>query len=63
MIEFYNLALGSTISIQNFYEIKRSKEILENTELIISESNVNEISHNNDVNEKLSLNIIYRNLF
>ncbi|MEQ4354804.1 hypothetical protein [Campylobacter jejuni] len=64
-LEFYNLALGATTSIQNFYEIKRdrNKKILENAELIISESNINEIIQNNDAQEKLLLNIIYRNLF
>ncbi|EPS9001918.1 glycosyl transferase [Campylobacter jejuni] len=59
---FYNFALGVTTSIQNLYELKRNKAILKNTELIITESNINEIVANNN-HEKLPLKIIFRNLF
>ncbi len=49
-LEFYNLALGASSSLQNLYELKRDKNktILENAKLIISESNVNDSwSYNN----------------
>ena len=59
-MKFCNLALGAT-SIQNLYEIKRkrNKNILEHAELIITESNINEISANDG---GFPLDIICRNL-
>lgn len=63
-LKFCNLALGATTSIQNLYELKRTKnkEILENAALIITESNVNE-AHYDAVNiEKLPDAILYRNI-
>ncbi|EPX9031719.1 hypothetical protein ACW51F_001656, partial [Campylobacter jejuni] len=58
-----NLALGITTSMQNFYELKRerNKEILENSELIITESNTNDIGYS--CYEIFPLNIFYRNLY
>ncbi|MCH5322252.1 MAG: hypothetical protein J1E31_01550 [Helicobacter sp.] len=57
------MALGSCTSIQNFYEIKRERnqEILKNAELIITESNINEINHSNSI-RNLSTHLIYYNL-
>lgn len=42
-LEFYNLALGGTSSIQNLYEVIRHKDILRNAELVITETTINEI--------------------
>lgn len=46
-IQLTNLALGSSISLQNLYELKRERnqEVLQNAELIITESNINEIAN------------------
>ncbi|MCL9819837.1 hypothetical protein [Helicobacter colisuis] len=46
-LEFYNFALGSSISLQNLYELlrERNSSILQNTDLIITESNINEIAN------------------
>ncbi len=43
-LNFYNFALGATLSLQNLYELKRDRNqsILKEAELIISESNVND---------------------
>ncbi|EAK0806420.1 alpha-2,3-sialyltransferase [Campylobacter coli] len=64
-LEFYNLALGSITSIQNFYELKRerNKEKFLNAELIISETNINDIIGECHSREKLPINILYRNLY
>ncbi len=63
-INLTNLALGSTTSIQNLYEIKKeqNKKIIEQADLIITESNVNEVGGHNDSKENLSLKIINRNI-
>ncbi|EOH6852570.1 hypothetical protein ACMCY6_001791, partial [Campylobacter jejuni] len=44
-IHLTNLALGATTSIQNLYELKRERnqKFLQNADLIITESNVNEL--------------------
>ncbi|MCI2235333.1 hypothetical protein MKD52_00560 [Helicobacter sp. CaF467b] len=46
-LEFYNFALGSSIGLQNLYELlrERNSSILQNTDLIITESNINEIAN------------------
>ncbi|WP_238699144.1 hypothetical protein [Helicobacter sp. MIT 05-5294] len=46
-IRLTNLALGSSIALQNLYELKRERnqEILKNADLIITESNINEIAN------------------
>lgn len=64
---FYDFALGTTTHIQNFYELKRERnqEIFKNAELIITESNVNDVNSNArsyGSREKLSFDLIYRNL-
>ncbi|HFP7618313.1 TPA: hypothetical protein ACHD2S_001527, partial [Campylobacter jejuni] len=43
-INLTNLALGGSSSLQNLYELKRKRnqEYLENADLIISESNIND---------------------
>lgn len=61
---FYNFALGSVTHIQNFYELKRDRnqEIFKDAELIITESNVNDVVANKDGKERLAFDLIYRNL-
>lgn len=46
-VKLTNLALGSSISLQNLYELKREKnqEFLQVADLIITESNINEIAN------------------
>ncbi|MCV3383863.1 hypothetical protein L8T67_00495 [Campylobacter lari] len=63
-VNLTNLALGTTNSIQNLYELKRERnqKAIKNADLIVSESNVNEIWQNYHEKEKLSLKIIYRNI-
>ncbi|MCL9823579.1 hypothetical protein, partial [Helicobacter colisuis] len=58
-LEFYNLALGGTSSIQNLYEVIRHKDILRNAELVITETNINEIDQHTHPYEKLSYQHIY----
>lgn len=55
--------MGCTL-LQDFYELKRvyNKKIIQNAELIIIESNINEITYNLSEIERLPLEIIYRNL-
>ncbi|QKF69627.1 hypothetical protein [Campylobacter hyointestinalis] len=59
-----SLALGSSTSLQNLYELKREKnqEAIKNADLIVTESNINEIYNNADEKEALSLEIIFKNL-
>lgn len=57
------LALGGSTAIQNLYELKREKnqEFILNADLIVTESNLNEIVyHSESIN--LHLNLIARNL-
>ncbi|MCI7047235.1 hypothetical protein [Helicobacter sp.] len=61
-LEFYNFALGGTDVVQNFYEAIRHKDILGNAELVITESNINELHHHSDTHQKLSYQHIYRYL-
>ncbi|HIF9854672.1 TPA: hypothetical protein ACX8B0_001742, partial [Campylobacter jejuni] len=63
-IDIFNLALGGCTCIQNLYELKRerNKNIIKKADLIISESNVNDIWANYEKHEKLSIDIIYRDL-
>ncbi|OCR12359.1 hypothetical protein BA919_08790, partial [Helicobacter pullorum] len=61
-LEFYNLALGGTNSIQNLYEVIRHKDILRNAELVITETNINEVQHHFHPYQKLSYRHIYRYL-
>lgn len=46
-VKLTNLALGSSISLQNLYELKRNRnqESLQEADLIITESNINEIAN------------------
>lgn len=54
-----NLALGETSALQNLYELKRNYEILKNSDLIITSSNVNDIGIYNNINSlKYSFEII-----
>lgn len=63
-IKLSNLAVGSTTSIQNFYELKRlkNKDIINNADLIITESNQNEIGSFHNSREAIPFGIIFRNL-
>ncbi|MFB1639312.1 hypothetical protein ABZN45_01835 [Campylobacter sp. MRC_CM3] len=61
-LKFYNFAIGGCTAIQNLYEIIRHKEIVNSANLIITESNVNEIHNHGLTPEKLSLKLIYRQL-
>ncbi|EAJ9572441.1 hypothetical protein E5B80_08620 [Campylobacter coli] len=47
-VNLTNLALGACSSIQNLYELKRerNREFLDSADLIITESNINEIEQN-----------------
>ena len=58
-----NLALGATTSIQNLYELyrPRNQEAIQNADLIITESVINELDNHN-VRENLPLDIIFKNL-
>ncbi|MDN2745738.1 SGNH/GDSL hydrolase family protein, partial [Campylobacter jejuni] len=60
-IHLTNLALGATTSIQNLYELKRERnqKFLQNADLIITESNVNELEEICDRYSKLSLDFLY----
>lgn len=59
-----NLALGSSTGIQNLYELYRIKnqEAIQNADLIITESNINEVHNNSNTLENLPLGIIFKNL-
>ena len=61
-LEFYNFALGATSSMQNLYEVIRHKDILRNAELVITETNINEIDQHTHPYEKLSYQHIYCHL-
>lgn len=62
-----SLALGGTSALQNLYELKRNYEILKNSDLIITSSNVHDIGMYNNINSlKYSFEIIdwfYKELF
>ena len=62
-LEFYNFGLGSSISFQNLYELlrERNQEILKNTQLIITESNINEIGNHHGYS-KIPLETIIRSI-
>ncbi|WP_258522360.1 hypothetical protein [Campylobacter hyointestinalis] len=59
-----NLALGSSTSLQNLYELKREKnqEAIKNADLIVTESNINELHQHLNKREQLSLETIFRNM-
>jgi tetratricopeptide (TPR) repeat protein len=50
--QLINLALGASSSLQNLYEIIRNKTIIDNADLIISESNINDY-HVNGLKDSL----------
>ena len=60
-----NLALGGTTSIQNLYELYRPKnqEAIKNADLIITESNINDIDHHLCKYKQFSLDNIFEELF
>ena len=59
-----NLALGGTTSIQNLYELYRPKnqEAIKNADLIITESNINDIDHHLCKYKQFSLDNIFEEL-
>ncbi|ARR00119.1 hypothetical protein [Campylobacter porcelli] len=59
-----NLALGGSTCLQNLYELKREKnqEAIKNADLIVTESNINELHQHLNEREQLSLEIIFRNM-
>ena len=61
---FLNLSLGATGYIQNFYELKRdkNKEKFQKADLIVTESNINDMGHNSCEHENLPLELFYKNL-
>ncbi|CAM4058277.1 hypothetical protein [Campylobacter armoricus] len=63
-ISFANLSLGGTTSIQLLYELKKEKnrKLFENADLIILNSNVNEIQSCANEYERLPLELIYRDM-
>ncbi|MFG5105195.1 hypothetical protein O8I56_03265 [Campylobacter lari] len=63
-INCINLSLGGTTSIQLLYELKRRKNhtLFENADLIILNSNVNEIQSCANEYERLPLELIYRDM-
>ncbi|WP_261665700.1 hypothetical protein, partial [Campylobacter sp. BCW_4332] len=66
-LEFYNFALGGTSSIQKLYEIKRvrNSNIISNAELIIMESNINDLINDPCFykEENKPLSIVYRDIY
>ena len=60
-----NLALGSSTCTQNLFEIikDKNKEALVNADLIVTESNINELGNSADAKEQLSLATIFKNLY
>lgn len=63
-INLINLAIGATTSIQNLYELKRKRNItaIENADLIITESNINDAGDNAS-KHGISINQIFQNLY
>lgn len=59
-----NFALGGSTAIQNLYELNRDKnqQAIKNADIIITESNLNEITNHSALFEKLSIEIILRNI-
>lgn len=59
-----NLALGATTTLQNLYELLRAKnqEAIKNADLIVTESNINDISFNIEKREKLDLRLVLRDI-
>ena len=59
-----NLALGATTNIQNSYELyrERNQEAIKNADLIVTESNINDIDQHAANNCNLPLNLIFKNL-
>lgn len=59
-----NLALGASTAIQNLYELNRDRnqEAIQNADLIITESNVNEIQHRARPYQLMPIDLILRNL-
>ena len=59
-----NLALGGSTSIQNLYELyrPRNQEAIKTADLIVTESNINEIHQHLNMREQLDINIIFRNM-
>lgn len=61
-VELLNLSLGATSSIQNLYEIVRNRDKISSADLIISESNINDIYEVYSKCSSGNIDIIYRDL-
>ncbi|EHN0249482.1 TPA: hypothetical protein SBV98_001224 [Campylobacter coli] len=63
-INFTNLALGATTSLQNLYEIIRNKnkQKIQSADLIITESNINDIGHYH-CSIAIPIKILIRNIY
>ncbi|MCX2808146.1 hypothetical protein OQH60_07280 [Campylobacter sp. MIT 21-1685] len=60
--DIINLALGASSCTQNLYEAVRNRRILEEAELIITESNVVDINLSGDASMNFTLELFYRNV-
>jgi len=58
--ELTSLALGASSSLQNLYEVIRNSEVIRQSDLIISESNVNDFHNYNLIGT--TLNVIEKNI-
>lgn len=58
--ELTSLALGASSSLQNLYEVIRNGEVISQSDLIISESNVNDFHNYNIIGT--TLNVIEKNI-
>ncbi|ECP7085619.1 hypothetical protein FUY36_03120, partial [Campylobacter jejuni] len=63
-VVLHNFALGATTSIQNLYELKREKNKKDIcfSDLVITESNINDIGQFSNPYEKIPLHVVFRNL-
>ena len=57
-----NLSLGASSSLQNLYEIIRNKTIIENADIIISESNINDYHVNGMTDSLVPIDTVLENI-
>ena len=58
--KLFSFALGASSSLQNLYELVRNREVISQSDLVISESNVNDFHNYNMIGT--SLNVIDKNI-
>ncbi|EGK8023257.1 hypothetical protein IO403_001439 [Campylobacter lari] len=61
-VNLINLALGATSCIQNLYELKRKFQLIQNADLIVTESNINDSFSMNNVGNCRILKWYYEEL-